>query len=68
MASPRDDSLKHARTIGAKTLAEPMVRVAIVAMVVLAGVVVWFTNALLTERFTETTRNRAELRLAQYHL
>ena len=66
MASPRDDSLKHARTIGAKTLAEPMVRVAIVAMVVLAGVVVWFTNALLTERFTETTRNRAELRLALY--
>jgi two-component system, NtrC family, C4-dicarboxylate transport sensor histidine kinase DctB len=27
---------------------------------------VYFTNVLLTERFTETTRNRAELRLALY--
>lgn len=27
---------------------------------------VWITNWLLTERFTETTRNRAELRLALY--
>ncbi|XAY81150.1 ATP-binding protein [Sagittula stellata E-37] len=27
---------------------------------------VWVTNWLLTERFTETTRNRAELRLALY--
>ncbi|SEM67962.1 sensor histidine kinase [Palleronia pelagia] len=28
--------------------------------------VVWFTNILLTERFTESTRNRAEVRLALY--
>ena len=31
-----------------------------------AGATVWVTNALLTDRFTETTRNRAELRLALY--
>lgn len=31
-----------------------------------AGATVWITNALLTDRFTETTRNRAELRLALY--
>ena len=31
-----------------------------------AGVTLYFTNVLLTERFTETTRNRAELRLALY--
>ena len=27
---------------------------------------VWVTNRLLTDRFTESTRNRAELRLALY--
>lgn len=31
-----------------------------------AVVTVWVTNSLLTDRFTETTRNRAELRLALY--
>jgi two-component system, NtrC family, C4-dicarboxylate transport sensor histidine kinase DctB len=31
-----------------------------------AVTVVFFTNQLLTERFTETTRNRAEVRLALY--
>jgi len=40
----------------------------LIALVILgvAGVTLYFTNALLTERFTETTRNRAELRLALY--
>ncbi len=42
------------------------VRVALVALLVLAAATVWFTNRLLTDRFTETTRNRAELRLALY--
>ncbi|MCF6232050.1 MAG: ATP-binding protein [Rhodobacteraceae bacterium] len=32
----------------------------------MAAVTVWVTNTLLTSRFTETTRNRAELRLALY--
>ncbi|MDA7430368.1 ATP-binding protein [Primorskyibacter aestuariivivens] len=42
------------------------VRLALFALLVLAGVTIWFTNNLLTDRFTETTRNRAELRLALY--
>nr|WP_246107379.1 ATP-binding protein [Puniceibacterium confluentis] len=35
-------------------------------MFLLAVSTVWVTNSLLTSRFTETTRNRAELRLALY--
>ncbi len=41
-------------------------RIAVVLLVALAVAVVLVTNALLTERFTETTRNRADLRLALY--
>ncbi len=39
---------------------------ALFTLFLLAGATVWVTNALLTSRFTETTRNRAELRLALY--
>jgi two-component system C4-dicarboxylate transport sensor histidine kinase DctB len=42
------------------------VRAALAVLVLLAVASVWFTNNLLTARFTETTRNRAELRLAVY--
>ncbi|MBY6006288.1 sensor histidine kinase [Salipiger bermudensis] len=42
------------------------VRGALVLLVVLAVVTVWVTNMMLTDRFTESTRNRAELRLALY--
>jgi len=35
-------------------------------LIVLAGVTVFLSNRFLTDRFTETTRNRAELRLALY--
>lgn len=42
------------------------VRFALFCLLVLAVATVWFTNRLLTDRFTETTRNRAELRLALY--
>ncbi|MGH1413416.1 MAG: sensor histidine kinase [Pelagimonas sp.] len=42
------------------------VRWALLLLVVVAVVTVWFTNRLLTQRFTETTQNRAELRLALY--
>ncbi len=38
----------------------------IVAIPILAAVTIWVTNVLLTERFTETTRNRAEVRQALY--
>ncbi|MEO0939830.1 MAG: ATP-binding protein [Pseudomonadota bacterium] len=41
-------------------------RVALLLLFVLALATVWFTNRLLTDRFTETTRNRAELRLTLY--
>ncbi|MEP5630957.1 MAG: ATP-binding protein [Tateyamaria sp.] len=42
------------------------VRLALVLLTVVAVSTVYFTNRLLTDRFTETTRNRAELRLALY--
>ena len=41
-------------------------RLVVASMVALAVAVIWVTNAWLTERFTETTKNRAELRLALY--
>ncbi|WP_420013285.1 sensor histidine kinase [Tateyamaria sp.] len=42
------------------------VRFALALLTVVAIVTVVMTNRLLTDRFTETTRNRAELRLALY--
>ncbi|MFZ7090588.1 sensor histidine kinase [Primorskyibacter sp. 2E233] len=42
------------------------VRLALVLLLVAAVATVWITNRLLADRFTETTRNRAELRLALY--
>lgn len=42
------------------------IKVAAAAMIVFALGVVLFTNRWLTESFTETTRNKAELRLALY--
>ncbi|MEP3920086.1 ATP-binding protein [Ascidiaceihabitans sp.] len=42
------------------------VRLALVLLLVLAVATISITNRLLTDRFTETTRNRAELRLALY--
>ncbi|WP_298491461.1 ATP-binding protein [uncultured Maritimibacter sp.] len=41
-------------------------RIAIVAALAAAIAVVWISNKLLTERYTESTRTRAELRLALY--
>ncbi|MFY9240233.1 MAG: ATP-binding protein [Roseovarius sp.] len=42
------------------------VRLALILLTGLAVATVFFTNRLLTDRFTETTRNRAELRLVLY--
>lgn len=42
------------------------VQVFVVLAVAVAIGIVWFTNAFLTERFTESTRNRAQVRLALY--
>jgi len=41
-------------------------RLALAALVLLAIATVAVTNSMLTDRFTETTRNRAELRLVLY--
>ncbi|MEL6889286.1 MAG: cache domain-containing protein, partial [Pseudomonadota bacterium] len=41
-------------------------RLALLLFVTTAVATVFFTNILLTDRFTETTKNRAELRLALY--
>jgi two-component system C4-dicarboxylate transport sensor histidine kinase DctB len=41
-------------------------RTVVLAFLLVAAGVIWVTNSLLTERFTETTRNRAEVRLALY--
>tara|TARA_R110002072_G_scaffold102450_1_gene225316 strand:- start:1685 stop:3439 length:1755 start_codon:yes stop_codon:yes gene_type:complete len=41
-------------------------RVAVTVVCALAVVSIYVTNQLLTERFTETTRNRSELRLTLY--
>lgn len=42
------------------------VRLVVVLLILLAAATVLVTNRWLSERFTETTRNRAELRLALY--
>ncbi|MGR3478010.1 MAG: sensor histidine kinase [Sulfitobacter sp.] len=42
------------------------VRFAIASLMILAVVTISITNKLLTDRFTESTRNRAELRIALY--
>lgn len=49
-----------------RTVTRWVVRFAIAMFVVLALSVIWVTNKYLTERFTETTRNRAEVRLTLY--
>ena len=42
------------------------VRGLMIVLIALAVAVVWWTNLFLTERFTESTRSRAEVRLALY--
>jgi len=43
-----------------------LVRLVFAALVAGAISIVWYTNHFLTERFTESTRNRAEVRMALY--
>lgn len=42
------------------------VRLSLVSLMAVAVATVWITNSLLTDRFTESTRNRANVRLALY--
>ncbi len=57
--SPRTDH-------GDSTASSWRVRLVVAILILLAVTVVGITNRWLTERFTESTRNRAELRLALY--
>lgn len=61
------DTSNPAHSNGESTQGVPWrVKVTILVLIALAIGVVFVTNRWLTERFTETTRNRAELRLALY--
>ncbi len=42
------------------------IRLSIIVFIVAAVSVIWITNGLLTDRFSETTRNRADVRLALF--
>ncbi|MBJ6370725.1 sensor histidine kinase [Sedimentitalea arenosa] len=42
------------------------VRLALVLLLIIAVGTIWITNQVMTDRFTESTRNRAELRLLLY--
>ncbi|WP_074219196.1 ATP-binding protein [Rhodovulum sp. ES.010] len=57
---------RKARVVFAPEGAEWRKRIALVALIAVAVATVWVTNTWLTERFTETTRNRAQVRLALY--
>ena len=59
MADPQDTEMT-------KTRSPRLTRVMVILFIALAVSCVWISNRLLTERFTETTRNGAELRLALY--
>ncbi|MGB2203223.1 MAG: sensor histidine kinase, partial [Pseudooceanicola atlanticus] len=58
--SGRRSTATGRRTISWRT------RIALLIFVSVAAVVIWVTNSALTDRFTQNTRNRAELRLALY--
>ena len=58
--------MNEASSTREKTKASWRVRVAIGLLLIFAVITISITNKLLTDRFTETTRNRAELRIALY--
>ena len=64
-AVPARAGPETARGVGAAARGR-WLRRGLAALAVLAVAVIWITNAWLSERFTETTRNRAELRLTLY--
>ena len=65
MSSRLTASLEHWRRMVA-TVGRLRLRILVAGFMIVALGTIWVTNSLLTERFTETTRNRAELRLALY--
>lgn len=54
---------KTSRLSGAFTLS---LRVSFVLLAIFAGVTLWLSNSILTSRFTASTKNKAEYRLALY--
>lgn len=60
---PRDKVLRQLRVGNALSW---RIRLGFLAVAALAVAVVWITNDLLTERYTVSTRNRAEVRQALY--
>lgn len=65
MTAPRSETTKGKAKAGSRTISW-RARLALVLFMVVAAITVWTTNRALTHRFTESTRNRAELRLALY--
>ncbi|TNF64724.1 MAG: sensor histidine kinase [Rhodobacteraceae bacterium] len=75
MTQASDDGTQTARRVGtvglvpvapARDRSGWWLRLAVVAVLCAAIGTVWVTNSWLTDRFTATTKNRAELRLALY--
>ncbi len=69
MTAPRKNSSASRRLFAARHRSRAIswrVRLAVVLVLLIGAVTIWVTNRSLTDRFTETTRNRAELRLALY--
>lgn len=67
MSKPRKHSSRSVTGPGPRS--QPLgwrVRLLLLVVLVAAMATVWITNRLLTDRFTQDTRNRAELRLALY--
>ncbi|GGL65163.1 sensor histidine kinase [Wenxinia marina] len=58
-----NDQAEPAASDGTEASRAVWARIAIGLFCIVALAVIWFTNQYLTERFTETTRNRAEVRL-----
>ncbi len=65
MAAPLDPSQKPEPSDSSPTVSW-RARIALAFVLLAAACTVWVTNRMLTDRFTESTRNRAELRLALY--
>lgn len=66
MARPDASDLPQAETLPSPASLSLRARLVLVVLVTLAVAVVWVSNDLLTRRYTESTRTRAELRLALY--
>ena len=68
LITPEDDRpARAARAVDGDKAVNPWVlRTALAVLLVLAGLVLWATNIWLSERFSENTRVRAELRATLY--